>query len=217
MTFLERYHRVSVRQVCRVRETSATERFSSEFFRWKLKFSGPGRKFSVSGTYTQALVILRAAWYRSHMATRQSPSSPQVVIADDNARACFDLRKKGYSQTAIGEQLGITQSAVSRCLKRYLEKLRAEILEDAEEVRAMELERLDAMLVPMLRLATEEGDPQSVDRALRIMERRAKLLGLDAPTRTEIKAEVTARADYSRLDPLELEAMIELEKKALGE
>lgn len=145
-----------------------------------------------------------------------TPNSRQIAVARDHAREIFELRKQGLSQTAIAERVGVTQGAVSRSLKAYLAKLAAETMEDAEEVRSLELERLDAILIPMLQAATS-GEETAVDRVIKIMDRRAKLLGLDAPTKAHVTADVNVQADYSKLDPLELEALIELEKKALGE
>jgi hypothetical protein len=52
-------------------------------------------------------------------------------------------------------------------------------------VRELELTRLDAMLLPLWR-RVQAGEEKAIDRALRIMERRARLLGLDAPTRGEL-------------------------------
>ena len=52
-------------------------------------------------------------------------------------------------------------------------------------MRTLELERLDKLWFAMYRQATQ-GNQGAVDRCIRIMERRAKLLGLDAPTKTEL-------------------------------
>ena len=41
------------------------------------------------------------------------------------------------------------------------------------------------MLLPLGR-RVQTGDEKAVDRALRIMERRARLLGLDAPASVEV-------------------------------
>ncbi|MFE6872574.1 hypothetical protein ACFVFS_39285 [Kitasatospora sp. NPDC057692] len=57
---------------------------------------------------------------------------------------------------------------------------------DVEELRALEDARLDRMFLVAYRRAVRDGDLPAIDRALRIMERRARLLGLDRPTRTEI-------------------------------
>ena len=63
-----------------------------------------------------------------------------------------------------------------RALKKTLQ-------EPADEVRTLEVERLDSLLNGLWQ---RRHVPEITDRILRIMERRAKLLGLDAPTRTEV-------------------------------
>jgi hypothetical protein len=57
--------------------------------------------------------------------------------------------------------------------------------EAAEDVRELETQRLDAMLFA-LRTKIKQGDVRAIDTAIRIADRRAKLLGLDAPTRNEL-------------------------------
>jgi len=68
---------------------------------------------------------------------------------------------------------------------------------------ALELERLDVMLLALWR-RVQNGDERAIDRALKIEERRAKLLGLDAPIRAvtlediereiaRLETEITAR------------------------
>ena len=72
-------------------------------------------------------------------------------------------------------------------IKRELDKLRSEINESAEDVRELELQRLDAMLKSLWNRAYGEGaDYKAVDRVLRIMERRSNLLGLDKPERHDV-------------------------------
>ena len=62
--------------------------------------------------------------------------------------------------------------------------LKQTLQEPADELRKLELERLDKLLLGVWPQAVR-GNQGSVDRALRIMERRAKLLGLDAPVKSE--------------------------------
>ena len=52
--------------------------------------------------------------------------------------------------------------------------------EAAEDVRTMELERLDRMF-GVHYLNAQAGDVDAVGAAMRIMDRRAKLLGIDLP------------------------------------
>lgn len=71
-------------------------------------------------------------------------------------------------------------------VKRELDKLRNIIGEDAEDVRQMEVERLNDLLWALWPKATaEDADYGAIDRVLRVMKRRAGLLGLDAPERLE--------------------------------
>jgi hypothetical protein len=73
---------------------------------------------------------------------------------------------------------------------RELEKLRDIIGEEAEDVRQMEIERLNDMLRSLYPKATRrDADYKAVDRVLRIMKRRADLMGLDAPDRHEVTGE----------------------------
>lgn len=75
-------------------------------------------------------------------------------------------------------------------LKRELERVRSEVAETAEEVLSLEVKRLDEMLTRIYPVALGSDkvppDPRAIDRVLRIMERRSKLLGLDAPERKEL-------------------------------
>lgn len=63
--------------------------------------------------------------------------------------------------------------------------LKKTLQEPARDVRLLELGRLDALYMEVFRQA-RSGVLGAVDRCLRIMERRAKLLGLDAPTQVLI-------------------------------
>lgn len=89
----------------------------------------------------------------------------------------------GKTQEALAEEFGISQSRVSQVIAEVRESLPET---DAQELRRADLERLDAMLPNNILMAVA-GDKDAVSSVLKIMERRAKLLGLDAPTRQEIK------------------------------
>jgi hypothetical protein len=58
----------------------------------------------------------------------------------------------------------------------------------------MRLERLHAAVWPQ----AIRGDVNAVDRVLRIMERRARLLGLDAPKRVAMSGDVVLRGPSRR-------------------
>ncbi|MEW1974154.1 helix-turn-helix domain-containing protein [Microbacterium profundi] len=105
---------------------------------------------------------------------RPRRTSKRIERASRRAEA-FALRRNGVSTAAIAQHLGVHPRTVSTWIREAIQAIPGE---DASAIRAMELERLDAILAPQMRLALA-GDGFAVDRVLRIMERRARLLGLD--------------------------------------
>jgi len=106
-----------------------------------------------------------------------------AVKAHDKQLQALDMRKAGVPYATIAERLGYrgasgAHAAVGTALKRTQQ-------EPADELRQIEIERLDRMLLAIWPQVVG-GNFGAIDRALRIMERRAKLCGLDAPTRQDL-------------------------------
>lgn len=97
----------------------------------------------------------------------------------------IELRTRGYSYRAIGEQLKVSHVQAYRDVSAELKRLTSLRDEKLEELRELELQRLDRLL-HKLDEKIEAGQLTAMDRALRIMERRARLLGLDAPERRDL-------------------------------
>jgi hypothetical protein len=96
----------------------------------------------------------------------------------------LEMRKAGHTFQHIANELGYRSAsgafgAVMTALKKTLQ-------EPADELRKLELERCDELLES---LWDKRHNPTYTDRILRIMERRAKLLGLDAPTKTDLTSD----------------------------
>ena len=106
--------------------------------------------------------------------------------ATANREAALQLRRSGYGYRGIAEKLGISKTRAHELVQEGLEEAKAQIVAHADDLRSEELSRLDGMLAKVYD-AAEKGDLQAVDRVLKIGERRAKLLGLDAPTRTALQ------------------------------
>jgi hypothetical protein len=124
----------------------------------------------------------------------------------------LELRKAGYSYRAIGERLGISHVQAYTDVNAELARLTELRKDSTEELRELELERLDVLLKglePMARV----GNPGAVNSYLRVMERRAKLLGLDAPTKQEVTGadggaiEQHTTLDLSKLTDEQLRAL----------
>lgn len=108
------------------------------------------------------------------------------------------------SYAQIGEAMGISYVAAHNLVKRALQTTRDRTPETINEVREQELRFLDEMTLKCLEvlelaqvpvvlkdgsIVMVDADPElrlkALDRISRLMERRAKLLGIDAPVRSE--------------------------------
>lgn len=122
----------------------------------------------------------------------------------------FKMRQAGIQHSEIGRRLGISVVQVSNAIRRQLQKLNSEALLAYPEVLRMELERLDSLQQNLWaqtqhRRKTlddgteimEEPDLKAVDRVLSIMDRRARLLGLER-NNVSIQMDVTSAGEQIR-------------------
>jgi len=110
-----------------------------------------------------------------------------MLIAAERERDALELRKTGMTYEQIAKKLEMSSTGAYKCVSRALERLEAETGEKANEVRKLELERLDVMLAGVWKKA-QAGNVYAVDRVLRIQERRSKYLGLDAQEESQVLA-----------------------------
>ena len=142
-------------------------------------------------------------------------TSPRRVRTTEQTIKALDLRKRGHTYTEIAGKLECARSTACRYVLSELEYLADQCREEAGQVRDLELARLDELYLKAWTalesasalLATsvapdEHGRDRLTDekqymrasralsdaegRCLNIMERRAKLLGLDAPAKQEL-------------------------------
>lgn len=115
-----------------------------------------------------------------------------VELAQKRARA-LRLRIGGLTHEQIKDEMGLGSRARAYEL---IQGAIADITEEpAQEVRALELQRLDAMVLALWPKAMN-GEPSAVDRVLDIMERRAKYLGLDPVVAPSLNVNVNGLAQF---------------------
>lgn len=108
-------------------------------------------------------------------------NNPDVI---DKERRVLELRRAGLTFDMIASEVGYSNAsgayhAFTRALKRTL------VNAGSEEMREVELDRLDRLQRMAWPLAIQ-GNLRAIDSILKIMSRRARLLGLDAPIKQEI-------------------------------
>jgi len=106
-------------------------------------------------------------------------SSRKITAAERRVKATH-LRKAGATYQEIGDALGVTPQAAYKMVSRAISINDKKTSENVEEMRELELQRLDKLFFLMYQKAMA-GTMGAVDRCIKIMERRAKLQGLDAP------------------------------------
>jgi hypothetical protein len=122
-----------------------------------------------------------------------APTEPRLsgqdeVIAERRVRA-LSLRKSGASYRTIASQLGIDVATAWCDVQAELGALRDQATALAEDVRELELRRLDDWTLAMTPEA-RKGNVKAVFALVKIQERRARLLGLDAPTKVDHSGQI---------------------------
>lgn len=153
----------------------------------------------------------------------ENATSPRRVNTALRRAKALQMRAAGAKYDDITRELGYSRR--SSAVIDVQRALVAAVSEPAAEVRALELLRLDEMWVAALsvlkrahvtvsngrvvRVKKSDGTEEpllddgpvlaAIDRLLKIQERRARLLGLDAPTKVEVISDDTVDREIKRL------------------
>lgn len=148
--------------------------------------------------------------------TSNARQKQNTEIRAEQAAQAYELRLTGATLREIGATLGIALTTVHERLRDHM-AVRVDPL--ADQYRAMELDKLDALSAKAYEVLTkkhivvqhgkivrdEDGNAlnddtpvlHAIDRLVRIAERRAKLLGLDAAVKVD--------AQVTQVDPADIE------------
>ena len=160
-------------------------------------------------------------------AGQNSPDKPTTRGAKERSAArrvrALSLRQAGASFRDIGNQLSVSRQQAYRDVDQALTELAQYQRQKAEKLRALELARLDRLLLGVWPRA-QGGDLGAVDRAVKIVERIDRLLGLDAPSQVEHSGYVDStpmmilghQVDVQKMLPPDLESLIMAAARRLG-
>jgi predicted transcriptional regulator len=108
-----------------------------------------------------------------------------VAKAQDLRKKCFDLRLAGYSYQEMADELGVTAQCAHHHVTETLRISREQTAEITDQVRDLELKRIDLML-KALHARANRGDEKAIETTIKLMARRTAYLGLDAATKQEL-------------------------------
>ena len=121
---------------------------------------------------------------------------PQVL---DKEQKVVSLRREGFTWDQIAKEVGY--ASPSGASDAYYRASYRVVQDDIDQLRQLENDRLDYLLNAVWDNALA-GDYKAVEACLKIMARRARLLGLD----TRIDANLNLNRDFSPMD-LDLEVL----------
>lgn len=136
------------------------------------------------------------------MAKAPRPTKEEAVALAERRRRVADLYVQGWRQADIGVRLGIDQGTVSRDLKTIQKEWAEQRVSDIDELKREQLEKIDRVEreawdgwvrsqkptrtkedseKPKRTTKTTAGDPRFLLIVDRCIERRSKIVGLEAP------------------------------------
>jgi len=114
---------------------------------------------------------------------RPKGQPPKIAVLE-RENEIVKLRRGGLTWHDIGQRVGLTASGSADAFQRAQRRI---IREDVEQLRAIENDRIDTAQAAIWAKVLQ-ADLNAVNTLIRLLDRRAKLNGLDQPTR--IQAEV---------------------------
>lgn len=134
---------------------------------------------------------------------RQPPQrKPNTAALALEAAQCFDLKVQGYSLRQIAELTGLSKDTVSNRIRHAVDTMISPRVEDYRALQDQQIDALEAEVLAVMRTVDQpETRLKAVDRLVRLMERRARLHGIDAPVKVD--ATITQQTQQE----IELEAL----------
>lgn len=108
--------------------------------------------------------------------------------------------KAGRTVTQLAADWGVSHGTVRKDIDYAFTLLKQSVMQDATDLRALQLERLQQMFGAIYP-AMLAGDTAAANTVLGILKREADLLGLDAPKKIDIEGRLRAMAEAEGFDP----------------
>jgi hypothetical protein len=142
----------------------------------------------------------------------------QLDIEERRREVARMVRERiGYREIAV--KLKVSKSTVGSDVQAILAEWRAEQVDNIERQRLIDLATIDEGIRPLLP-KVRRGQLHATEVLLKLLARRAKMMGLDSPERHEWTGkdggpiQTKSEIDISRLEPEDAQRLLELIEKA---
>lgn len=119
----------------------------------------------------------------------------ELVKIEDRRRKVSQLYLRRQTQEAIAQALGVSQATISEDIAQLRKQWAQENVENLDQVKVREAAELDEMEADAAVEFSKRKNWEWFDRRLKCKERRARLLGLDAPTKTDANVNIGKLSD----------------------
>lgn len=111
-----------------------------------------------------------------------STTGPITIAVEKNRQRALDLKANGFTFQEIGDKLGLSKTRAWELVNEALEEIREENNLRAVQLRDMALRRYHKI---RMKLWPDRDKPDVANALIRLEQREADLLGLDAPKKIE--------------------------------
>lgn len=140
----------------------------------------------------------------SEKALALAPKESDLILH----KKAYDLRKRALPFDEIGQLLGITESEARKAVRQRVTELDSLELESADESRNIMVAQIDSMMAALMpdAIGTDYlGAPkkviyEAVDRMVKLMDAKAKLLGLNSATKVDMTVRLKEWASQAGYD-----------------
>lgn len=146
-----------------------------------------------------------------------NPGSRESADVEKARRVeALSLRLAGISYEQIADRLGnISPQGVQDMIKRSLERVESRNVQEMRDIENARLDRAQAAIWDKV----IKGELGAIDRFVRISQHRARINGLNAPTKVELAVGIRNEMEqaFNQLDNLAREVIVLESKKAIGQ
>lgn len=145
-----------------------------------------------------------------------SPSTPEAIERLERDLKCVQLRRSNMEWDAIAKQLGYADPG--HAYQRFMAVMKSYPREDVDSAREVELQRYNQLLEAVWAICLDNDIDNkrqlwAIDRAQRLMDQRARLMGWNRPVRQEISVLTESTVDKAIQD---LQAQMQAQAAAAG-